>query len=121
VPDVDDVTTYNTEANGNGPTNEDFAIEWFCCGLTQWTKGCATIFAVDFIAQHRMGNFPLLRGQIHHYDVKSAFTDYLKRLYIKETLVSIAAASQKRNANKRSQSSSADDSSFSLYWFLIDP
>jgi hypothetical protein len=130
VPDIDDVTKYNTEANGNGPTNEDFAIDWFCRGLTQWTKDCATIFTSDFIAQHRMGNFPLLRGQIHYSVVKSAFTEYvlyLKRRYIKETLDPEAAAVQKRIADKRSRSLNRRQqviplkSYFSFCRFLIYP
>lgn len=75
---------YNTGGSQeNGPTVENLIMDWSYPGLTQWTKDCATIFAADFLSQHKACSFPLIyRVSVDEAMVTTSFKDYV--LYLKK-------------------------------------
>jgi hypothetical protein len=96
------------ESQGDGPTIENFAMDWECRGLTQWLKDCTILFGFDFLEQHKANAFPSIKGMnVDIGTVKSAFRDYvlhLKRQYIAEDVTPIEAANQRTRAKRRARS-----------------
>jgi hypothetical protein len=110
VADYETAMEYNRGGSqANGPTSENFVMDWECRGLTQWLKDCTTIFGHDFLAQHQAGVFPLIKGiAIDIHAVKSSFRDYvlyLKRYYnaADQTLQRNQSTKQARSWSRRQQ------------------
>jgi hypothetical protein len=102
-------TEYNLGVSqANGPTIENFVMDWECRGLTQWLKDCTVLFGYDFLDQHKAHTFPLIKGMIIDIGVvKSSFCDYilyLKRQYNTDDATQTDAADQRAKAKRSARS-----------------